>query len=93
MRAIKLTLTALALSAFAFGTLHAGTAAAQDRPAPRRAIPEADTTFDFDDDHVGGDYRRPIGERLWARRRPARESLVRARAHFGPELVHSIDGI
>ena len=84
MRAITLTLATLALT---LGV--AAAAGAQDRPA--RA--EAETTYDFEDHAVDGDYRRPLGEALNVRRGRGHTSLIRPRAHYVPELVTSIDAI
>lgn len=81
--------TIVTLPALALALALAAPASAQDHG---RAA-EAETTYDFEDDHVDGDYRQPIGERLDVRSRHGRQSLVRPRAHFVPELLVSIERI
>jgi len=49
------------------------------------------TSYSFDDDMVGGDTTGPMGEILQTRGRLARESLVRVRRNFVPELLKSIE--
>ena len=49
------------------------------------------TTYDFEDDLVQGDLVRPDGENLMVRRRGARESLIKIREHFVPELLKSVE--
>lgn len=61
-----------------------GTAVAQDDNA---------TAYDFEDDLVQGDLVRPDGENLMVRRRGARESLIRIREHFIPELLKSVENL
>ncbi|MFI5306114.1 MAG: hypothetical protein ACHQ53_02105 [Polyangiales bacterium] len=46
-------------------------------------------TYDFEDDLVLGDTVEPDAEVLYARRHGSRESLVRPRLHFIPELLKS----
>jgi hypothetical protein len=82
---IKLTIVTL-LSSLAFGAA----AAAQDR-APAEPAPEA--TYDFADDVVEGAGRSPDGAAVRGLRLRDRESMVRLRAHFLPELSSSIDEI
>jgi hypothetical protein len=53
----------------------------------------AATTYDFDDDLVQGDLVRPDGENLMVRRRGARESLIKIREHFVPELLKSVENL
>lgn len=53
----------------------------------------AATTYDFDDDLVQGDLVRPDGENLMVRRRGARESLIKIREHFIPELLKSVENL
>jgi hypothetical protein len=53
----------------------------------------ASTTYDFDDDLVQGDLVRPDGENLMVRRRGARESLIKIREHFVPELLKSVENL
>jgi len=51
------------------------------------------TTYDFEDDLVQGDLVRPDGENLLVRRRGARESLIKIREHFIPELLKSVEDL
>ena len=51
------------------------------------------TNYDFEDDLVQGDLVRPDGENLMVRRRGARESLIRIREHFVPELLKSVENL
>jgi len=53
----------------------------------------AATTYDFEDDLVQGDLVRPDGENLMVRRRGARESLIKIREHFVPELLKSVENL
>lgn len=61
-------------------------------PAPARAGGDA-TTYDFDDDLVTGDLVRPDGELLNVRRRGQRNSLIRIREHFIPEMLKSVENL
>lgn len=49
------------------------------------------TVYAFDDEFVGGDTVGSKGEILLTRRGFDRESLVRIRQHFIPELLKSIE--
>jgi hypothetical protein len=72
----------------------AAPAAAQDAPAPAAGGGGGDaTTYDFEDDLVQGDLVRPDGENLMARRRGARESLIKIREHFINELLKSVENL
>ena len=51
------------------------------------------TSYDFEDDLVQGDLVRPDGENLMVRRRGARESLIKIREHFIPELIKSVENL
>ena len=51
------------------------------------------TNYDFEDDLVQGDLVRPDGENLMVRRRGARESLIKIREHFIPELLKSVENL
>jgi hypothetical protein len=51
------------------------------------------TVYDFEDDLVQGDLVRPDGENLVVRRRGARESLIKIREHFIPELLKSVENL
>ncbi|MEY4580947.1 MAG: hypothetical protein RL701_5650 [Pseudomonadota bacterium] len=51
------------------------------------------TSYNFDDDLVQGDLVRPDGENLMVRRRGARESLIKIREHFVPELLKSVENL
>jgi hypothetical protein len=58
------------------------------------AVAQDDTTsYDFEDDLVQGDLVRPDGENLLVRRRGARESLIKIREHFIPELLKSVEDL
>jgi len=50
-------------------------------------------SYSFDDDKVLGDTVNPLGEIMTVRKRPARESLVRARESFVPELLQSVEAL
>ena len=63
-------------------------------PAPRACAQEATSTpieYRFDDDMVQGSQKSSSGEVLYVRARKQRESLVRAREHWLPELFHSVE--
>lgn len=79
----------LLILAFAFSTV-AVPVMAQDAPAGGG---ENTTSYDFEDDLVQGDLVRPDGENLMVRRRGARESLIRIREHFVPELLKSVENL
>jgi hypothetical protein len=49
------------------------------------------TEYAFVDDMVHGDLANPNGEVLTVRRPGARPSLVRARVHYIPELLKSVE--
>lgn len=51
------------------------------------------TNYDFEDDLVQGDLVRPDGENLMVRRKGARQSLIRIREHFIPELLKSVENL
>jgi hypothetical protein len=53
----------------------------------------ASTSYDFEDDLVQGDLVRPDGENLMVRRKGARESLIKVREHFIPELLKSVENL
>jgi hypothetical protein len=53
----------------------------------------ASTSYNFEDDLVQGDLVRPDGENLMVRRRGARESLIKIREHFVPELLKSVENL
>ena len=52
-----------------------------------------ETSYDFEEDLVQGDLVRPDGENLMVRRRGARESLIKIREHFVPELLKSVENL
>ena len=62
--------------------------AAAEEPADDGGRGEV-TSYRFDDDLVAGDTVQPNLEVLHARKRGERNSLVRARPHFIPELLKS----
>jgi len=80
------TLLALALL---FATT--GVAAAQE--GGEGAAGGGETSYDFEDDLVQGDLVRPDGENLMVRRRGARDSLIRIREHFIPEMLKSVENL
>lgn len=49
------------------------------------------TIYEFMDDLVTGGRYRPEGENLTVLRRSARRTLIRARAHFVPEMLRSVE--
>lgn len=53
----------------------------------------SETSYDFEDDLVQGDLVRPDGENLLVRRRGARDSLIRIREHFIPEMLKSVENL
>lgn len=57
------------------------------------ASAQDETSYDFEDDLVQGDLVRPDGENLMVRRKGARESLIRIREHFIPELLKSVENL
>lgn len=61
-----------------------GAAMAQDAP---------ETTYDFEDDDVEGEYRSPLGTQILVMPGRNRTSLVRPRVHFVPELMKSVETI
>lgn len=67
-------------------------ASAQDAPAAGGGGGDA-TTYDFEDDLVTGDLVRPDGELLNVRRRGQRNSLIRIREHFIPEMLKSVENL
>lgn len=50
-------------------------------------------SYDFEDDLVKGDLINPDGENLIVRRRGTRESLIRVRAEYVPELLKSAEDL
>lgn len=76
--------------------LAAGSAVAQDPPPAAGGAAHSGgdaTTYDFDDDLVTGDLVRPDGELLNVRRRGQRNSLIRIREHFIPEMLKSVENL
>lgn len=68
-----------------------GMAAAQE--AGGEPAGGGETAYDFEDDLVQGDLVRPDGENLMVRRRGARDSLIRIREHFIPEMLKSVENL
>jgi hypothetical protein len=68
-------------------------------PAPAAAEePRSDkngelTAYKFDDELVTGDTANPNGEVLHVRKRGKRESLIRARTHWVPELLKTAENL
>jgi hypothetical protein len=50
-------------------------------------------SYDFEDDLVQGDLINPDGEPLFVRRRGTRESLIRVRTEYVPELLKSAEDL
>jgi hypothetical protein len=84
----KLSAWLLCVVAMAGAMTIAATASAQEEGGGGAA-----TTYDFEDDLVQGDLVRPDGENLMVRRRGARESLIKIREHFVPELLKSVENL
>lgn len=79
----------VALPALLATVLSTGNARAEE-PASARG----DTvSYSFEDDKVMGDLVSPIGEIMTVRKRPQRDSLVRARESFVPELLQSVEAL
>jgi hypothetical protein len=79
-----------------FGALAALTGLAEPAAAeePKADDPRGElTAYSFDDDLVTGDGANPNGEVLHVRKRRNRESLVRARTHWIPELLKTADDL
>ena len=51
------------------------------------------TGFEFEDELVRGDLFKPNGEVLQVRKKNRSESLVRAREHFVPEMLESVEDL
>jgi hypothetical protein len=81
-------LSALVLSVLLLGGFVASVSAQEEGGGGGNA-----TTYDFEDDLVQGDLVRPDGENLMVRRRGARESLIKIREHFVPELLKSVENL
>jgi hypothetical protein len=62
-------------------------------PVHVHAQESGSTSYDFEDDLVQGDLVRPDGENLMVRRKGARESLIKIREHFIPELLKSVENL
>jgi hypothetical protein len=61
---------------------------------PKKNDPRGElTAYHFDDELVTGDGANPNGEVLLVRKRRDRESLVRARTHWVPELIKTADDL
>lgn len=63
----------------------AAPAAAQDRNQPE--------IYDFEDDVVNGTIQSPLGDPIHVRRHAGSRSLIRARAHFIPELTQTVENL
>lgn len=51
------------------------------------------TAYSFEDELVTGDQVNPNGEILHVRKRGQRESLIRARTHWVPELLKTAEDL
>lgn len=47
----------------------------------------------FDDELVGGDLLRPSGDAIIVHGGRVRRTLIRAREHFIPEMMHSVEDL
>ena len=79
-----MSLHRLGLAALLLATLLPSTALAED--------PDV-VNYTFEDDLVGGTDRSPNQELLRVRARDARESLIRVREHFIPELYKCVEDL
>ena len=92
------SLHALRRFAVVLAFVAAGAAAPQvalaDPPEGPKSSSEGDvTSYRFEDELVRGGSSSPELEILVARRRNERESLVRVRTHFVPELLKSAEDL
>jgi hypothetical protein len=69
----------------------AGTLPSFAQSAPPKA-PEK-TVYNFDDDKVEGDLKRPDGEVVSPNRKTPQASLIEIRKDFVPEIVKSVEDI
>lgn len=76
----------LALALAVASLLATAPAAAQD-PGGSDQV----TRYDFEDDLVNGGRYQPLGSTVYGNRRHARRTLIRARAHFIPEMLVSVE--
>lgn len=77
---------------FALGSF--GVLTPRAHATPPSADGRGDTTaYDFEDDLVRGDLVRPDGEVLLVRKRGTRDSLVRVRTQYVPELLKSAENL
>jgi hypothetical protein len=83
---ITLLLSAALLTA---GLATRPSSAHAEDPSPPDTARGDVNSYDFEDDLVLGDTVEPDAEVLYARRRGNRDSLVRPRLHFIPELLKS----
>jgi hypothetical protein len=65
-------------------------AAEEFGPATSSSVP---TEYHFGDDMVRGSQKSSSGEVLYVRTRQSRESLVRVREHWLPELYQSVEDL
>ena len=61
--------------------------------SPSVALADEPLKYSFDDHLVDADDRSPHLELLRVRPRDARESLIRVREHFVPELYKSVEDL
>jgi hypothetical protein len=71
-------------------TLNLASPALAQEPAD---APGDTVSYSFEDDKVLGDGVAPLGEIMTIRKRGQRDSLVRARQSFVPELLHSVEAL
>jgi hypothetical protein len=89
-RSPRLTPRALTALLAALAVLPSQAAAEDPKPTdPRGEL----TAYSFDDELVRGDTTNPNAEVLLVRKRGKRESLVRARTHWVPELLKAAEDL
>ena len=87
------TLLALAAASSLLGSVLPGRALADDTKGAGDQRSADQTAYTFEDDLVNGDTARPNVEVLHVRKRGAKESLIRARLHFIPELLKTSESL
>lgn len=87
------TLLALAAGLSLLGSVVPAFALAEDTKSAADPRSADQTAYTFEDDLVNGDTARPNVEVLHVRKRGEKESLVRARLHFIPELLKTAQNL
>ena len=86
---VRPTLLALTLALAALASAPRPAAAEEPKSDGRGDL----TAYEFDDELVNGDNANPNGEVLHVRKRGQRESLIRARTHWIPELLKTSENL